>query len=99
MVSASLTAASASAARYEISAPGPGLLMIVASLPGLASAAEADLSVSVKEVRIRSLRPDCPHSLDVPLPVPVHTDEVGAKWSKRTQQLTIRLKRLRADVS
>lgn len=79
------------AAHYEVSATDQEV-KVVAYLPGLASAAEVSLEVCEKELRIKSLRPDLPHALDVPLPVAVQAESTGAKWSKRTQQLTVRLR-------
>lgn len=68
-------------------------VVVVASLPGLSSGSEASLEVSEREVLIRSLRPDCAHSLKVALPEPVDPASSVAKWSRRTSRLTVRLAR------
>lgn len=79
-------------ASYRVIASGAEELTVVADLPGLTSGADASLEVSECELRLRSARTDHPHALDVPLPQPVDPASSIAKWSKRTQQLTIRLK-------
>ncbi|CAJ1455893.1 unnamed protein product [Effrenium voratum] len=62
-------------------------VVVVVTLPGLAPS-EAALEVSETELRVTSLRPELPHRVSVALPVPVETE---AKWSKRSQQLTVKL--------
>lgn len=81
-----------SGARFEITESSDVELSLVVPLPGLASAAEASLEVSEREVRVRSLRDDVPISIDVPLPRCVDPDSSRAKWSRRAQQLTVRLR-------
>lgn len=84
--------AAAEAAHFEVLQSQPGELLVVVSLPGLASAAEAALEVADREVRVSSLRPECPHSLKISLPLLVDPASSVARWSKRKQQLTVRLK-------
>lgn len=63
----------------------------VVNLPGLSSATEANLEVSESELRVTSLRADMPHVVCATLPLCVDPNSSRARWSKRHQQLTVRL--------
>ncbi|CAE7198225.1 Rpap3 [Symbiodinium natans] len=76
----------------ETGADGFDFVTVVVHLPGLSSAAEASLEVSETELKVTSLRPDAPHNVHTTLPVKVETSSSTAKWSRRMQQLTIRLR-------
>merc|ERR1712008_476187 len=78
-------------ASYKVDSSQTGELVVVAWLPGLSSAAEAELEVAELELKVRSVRPDLPHCLSIPLPKAVDPSSSKAKWSKRSQQLTIHL--------
>uniref|UniRef100_A0A7S4SLY9 SET domain-containing protein n=1 Tax=Alexandrium monilatum TaxID=311494 RepID=A0A7S4SLY9_9DINO len=85
------------AASYQVQLSGPEEIVVVASLPGLASGADASLQVSGLELCLRSMRSDRPHALVVPLPGPVDPTSASARWSKRTQRLTVRLRRAASE--
>eukprot|EP00927_Polykrikos_kofoidii_P027074 TRINITY_DN23958_c0_g2_i1.p1 TRINITY_DN23958_c0_g2~~TRINITY_DN23958_c0_g2_i1.p1 ORF type:complete len:864 (-),score=168.21 TRINITY_DN23958_c0_g2_i1:214-2805(-) len=72
-------------------------IVVRAKIPGVQSAAQADLEVSDRELRLWcgdlvTSTGSSPKSLVVPLPRDVNPDSASAKWSKRTGQLTVRLR-------
>jgi len=79
----------------ETDSAGLEIVKVVVHLPGLSSAAEASLEVSPTELKVTSLRPDVPHRMCAVLPTEVETSSSTAKWSRRSQQLTVQLRALR----
>ncbi|CAE7767004.1 SET5 [Symbiodinium sp. CCMP2456] len=79
----------------ETDSAGLEIIKVVVHLPGLSSAAEASLEVSPTELKVASLRPDLPHRICAVLPTEVETSSSTAKWSRRSQQLTVQLRALR----
>eukprot|EP00933_Yihiella_yeosuensis_P037317 TRINITY_DN3121_c0_g1_i3.p2 TRINITY_DN3121_c0_g1~~TRINITY_DN3121_c0_g1_i3.p2 ORF type:complete len:148 (-),score=46.38 TRINITY_DN3121_c0_g1_i3:251-667(-) len=73
---------------------GSDWVSVTITLPGLTSAGQASLEVSETSIKVDSLNDAFPHSLSAPLPVKVDPDTSAAKWSKRSQQLTVRLRAL-----
>lgn len=66
-------------------------LTCVVFLPGLSSADDAELQVSARELRVSTSRP--PHAVCVPLACCVDVASCRARWSKRTEELTVRLRK------
>ena len=60
-------------------------------LPGLSSAHDASLEVSEQELRVATERPA--HRLRMALESKVDVASCQARWSKRTQELTVRLRK------
>lgn len=79
----------------EKDSAGLEIIKVVVHLPGLSSAAEASLEVSSTELKVASLRPDVPHRICAVLPTEVETSSSTAKWSRRSQQLTVQRRALR----
>eukprot|EP00929_Paragymnodinium_shiwhaense_P097942 TRINITY_DN59500_c0_g1_i1.p1 TRINITY_DN59500_c0_g1~~TRINITY_DN59500_c0_g1_i1.p1 ORF type:complete len:824 (-),score=174.82 TRINITY_DN59500_c0_g1_i1:34-2505(-) len=67
-------------------------MVVTASIPGVETAAQADMEVSARELRLwNAAQGAAAGVLTVKLPRTVDPDSAAAKWSKKSKQLTVKL--------